>query len=239
MKHQKLIGILMAAVILFSAAACSPKATPSPTAEPTATESPTETMEPTEIETETPEVLDTPETTVEPGSTANPADANNPADPNAAGQQPTAAGTSNAPASSGGQPVVSTAPDKYQYITQNLPDGYQVRPNVSVTITWSIKNIGTTLWDKNYSLRYFAGPQVKNTLIPFPKSVAANAATDLTVTFTTPAQPGEYDLWFKLANAQSQNFGDLDFVFTVSNTPNNNVKATAKPTAAPEAVSTP
>jgi hypothetical protein len=236
-KLQKLIGILMAAVILFSAAACTPKATPSPTAEPTATESPTETMEPTEIETETPEVLDTPETTVEPGSTANPADAN-PVDPNAAGQQPTAAGASNAPATSAGQPV-STAPDKYQYITQNLADGYQVRPNVSVTITWSIKNIGTTLWDKNYSLRYFAGPEVKNTFIPFPKTVAANAATDLTVTFTTPAQPGDYDLWFKLANAQSQNFGDLDFVFKVTNTPNNNVKPTAAPAAAPTAVSTP
>jgi hypothetical protein len=46
--------------------------------------------------------------------------------------------------------------------------------------------------------------------------------------FTTPSEPGDYDLWFKLTNLAGQNFGDLDLVFTVSNNP---VKAT--PTTAP------
>ena len=219
MKLHKLIGILMAAVIFFSAAACTPKATPTPTVEPTVIESPTETMEPIVTETETPMVTETLETTVVPG-----------ADTNQGQSTPPAGTTPNAPANTGGQPA-SSAPDKYQYVTQNLPDSYQVRPNVSVTITWTVKNIGTTAWDKNYSLRFFAGPDVKNTYIPFIKTVAANAATELSATFTTPAQPGNYELWFKLANAQSQNFGDVNFIFTVTNTPNNTIKPKASPTA--------
>ena len=124
----------------------------------------------------------------------------------------------------------SAAEDKYQYISQTLPDNYQVRPGVSVTISWTVKNVGATAWNTNYALRQFTGPDINKAYIPFAKTVSANQTTEFTVTFTTPTTPGDYNLWYKLTNDKSQNFGDINFQFTVTGTPNNNPKP--KPAAA-------
>ena len=118
------------------------------------------------------------------------------------------------------------------HVSQTLPDNYQVRPGTSVTIVWTVKNVGATAWGEGYALRQFTGPDVGKSYIPFPKAVYANETTQLSVTFTTPTVPGDYNLWYKLTNAQSQNFGDVNFVFTVTNTPNNNAKPAA-PSATP------
>ncbi len=218
MKPYKLIGTILLIATLLPLAACSPKAaaTPTNTPEPSvATEAPTETLEPfpTSEPTSAEQATSAPEATSEAGTTPAATD-------QAAGTSGEATPTT-APAAPAGGGASGTAADKYQYVTQNLPDGYQVRPNISVTISWTVKNIGTTAWDTNYSLRFFAGPKVKNTYVAFPKAVSANTSTILSVTFTTPAEPGDYDLWYKMTNALSQNFGDVDFKFTVTNTPKN------------------
>lgn len=215
MKPYKLIGTILIIATLLPLAACAPKATATPTSTPepaVATEAPTETFEPFPTSEPTEEMTATPEATSEAGT---------PAAPDQGSGTGSEATPTTAPAAPAGGGASGTAADKYQYISQTLPDGYQIRPNISVTIAWTVKNIGTTAWDTNYSLRYFAGPKVKNTYIAFPKTVSANATVALSVTFTTPAEPGDYDLWYKLTNAQSQNFGDVDFKFTVTNTPKN------------------
>jgi hypothetical protein len=234
--HRNLLRIMLVAVVLFTAAGCGskPEATQAAPADETqaptlvvVTAGPTETFEP--FATDTPETPSTEAPTAVIESTGNPP-AENPA---AAGTQPVpGAGSTVAtltPLPAAAQPV-SAAADKYRYVSQTLPDGYQVRPNVQVTISWTVKNIGTTAWTTDYSMRYFVGPKPKQTYIAFPKTISANTAIALSATFVTPAQPGDYDLWFKLVNAQSQNFGDVDFKFTVTNTPNNSAKPAATAT---------
>jgi hypothetical protein len=93
-----------------------------------------------------------------------------------------------------------------------------------VTVTWTVKNIGTNGWTKEYTLRYFSGPKATKDIYTFTKDVPANDTVNFVVTFTTPSDPGDYNLWFKLTNLSGQNFGDVNLLYTVSNNP---VKATA------------
>lgn len=214
MKLNNILPWLVAAAILLSLAACGPRATPSPTPEPTATEQPTNTPEPTA--TETIEPTATQELTTQPGAGANlPAGTAAPAAPAA-------------PAGASGGSTVDD--DKYEYVSQTIADGYQVRPNTTVTITWRVKNVGSTAWDTTYYLNQYAGPTIKTPQVPFPRVVAANEAIDLTVTFTTPPTYGEHNLWFKLMDASGDAFGDINFLFNVTDSPDNSGKPQPSPT---------
>lgn len=184
--------ILLMTALLLALTACAPQATAEPTAVPT--EIPTETPQPTPTETATPEPTAT-------------------LDPTLVAASATAAAPTSAPV------VVQAVEDQATWISQTLNDGYQVRPNTVLAITWSVKNTGPTLWTTGYSLRQYAGPDIGKAYQALAKAVAANETAQITVTFTTPAVPGEYNLWYKIANEQGVNFGDVNFVFTVTNTP--------------------
>jgi len=210
-KLNNILPWLVAAAILLTLAACGPRATPSPTPEPTATEQPTNTPEPTATETLEPtatqDLTALPDAQGTPGAAANPAAA---------------------PAAPAGGSAVDD--DQYEYVSQTIADGYQVRPNTTVTITWRVKNVGSTAWDTNYYLNQYAGPTIKTPQVAFPRMVAANEAIDLTVTFTTPPNYGDHNLWFKLMDPSGDAFGDVNFLFTVTDAPDNSGKPQPSPT---------
>ena len=106
--------------------------------------------------------------------------------------------------------------DHYVFVTQNHPDNMKVLPGTELTITWAIKNTGTIGWTKDYSIRYFSGVSAKLDSYPFPGTVPPNGVVNLSVTFTAPKATGTYSTWWKLANPQGQNFGDVDFTFVVT-----------------------
>ncbi len=210
---RNMILLWLAVAILLSLSACGARETETPTPEPTATEAPTNTPEPTQ----TPTLERT--ATVE---------GTQPASSGAEGT-PAAAAPGAVPAAPAGGGV--SVNDKYLYVSQTIPDGYQVRPNTTVTIKWTVKNVGTTAWDTTYFLDQFAGPPIKNPQAFFPRTVSANESVELTLTFTTPAVNGDYNLWMKLKNDRGERFGDVNLLFTVTDQPNNNAKpaATATP----------
>ena len=219
MKLNNILPWLVAAAILLTLAACGPRATPSPTPEPTATQQPTNTPEPTA--TATLEPTATQDLTAQPATQGTPGAAASPA------ADPAAPAAPAAPAGADGGVSVD---DKYIYVSQTIADGYQVRPNTTVTITWTVKNVGTTAWDTTYFLDQFAGPTIKSPQINFPRMVSANESVDFTVTFTTPANYGDHNLWFKLKNGRGERFGDVNFIFTVTDSPDNSGKPQPSPT---------
>ncbi len=241
LRFKALTGLLCLAILLT---ACGPQANPDATAAPTGTAAPAES--PTTRPTRTPRPTGTPRHTPTPGAEAgtaegttaatesgapaagNPAGADNPAGagnsagadtPAAPGTTGGAAGAATQPAAGGQPPASGKATEKYTYLGQDIPDKTQFLPNRVVTVTWTVKNTGTTGWTKAFTLRYFAGPKPNRDAYSFTKDVPVNDTINFVVTFTTPAVPGDYDLWFKLTNAANQNFGDLDLVYTVSNNP--------------------
>ncbi|HEX7432043.1 MAG TPA: NBR1-Ig-like domain-containing protein [Anaerolineaceae bacterium] len=210
---KKLIGAFAILTIMFTATACStvlPTHSSTPTPQMTDTlPVPTFTQEPTW----TPVVLSIP--TVVQSATLS-------------GQQtPTVQPAKTNPVNTG---AGSVAADKYQYLAQNVADGKQFRPGTAILITWTIKNTGTTLWTKTYTLKFFAGPTGSGpAVILFGKEVQPGGSLSLSTTIKTPAGIGDYDTWYKLTNDQLQNFGDLDFKYTVSNQPSNQIQPTATP----------
>jgi hypothetical protein len=206
---NKLIGVMATLIILVTATGCGAQTTSTPTPASTPTIVVTDTtLPPTETMPAIP-------TVVLAGS------------PTPVGSQPgkTQTSTSANPPASG-----STAPDNYQYLGQNLADGKQYLPGAAISVTWSIKNTGSTTWSKTYFLRFFAGPTGSGpAAIPFGKAVAPGATLSLTAKITAPSGIGDYDTWYKLTNDQLQNFGDLDFKYTVTTAPINKIQPTATP----------
>jgi hypothetical protein len=184
-----------------------------------------ETLTPTTAATSLP--TKTPRHTITPRPTRTSTEQVTPETPGA-GETGTPASTGTAPTQppNTNPPAGDKASDKYEYMGQDIPDHTQFLPNRVVTITWTVKNAGTTGWTKEYALRYFSGPKANKDIYYFTKDTPAGATINFIVTFTTPASPGDYDLWFKMTNTAGQNFGDLDLVFTVSNNP---VRATSTP----------
>lgn len=192
---------LISVLILSACGTTAPPETPTVVEVPTQASTQTPRPSPTPYPSRTP-TLSTPEGTAV--STLDPA-----ATGGAASTQPAVANP----------PADGAAADEYQYLGQNIPDRSQFLPNRVVTITWTVKNTGSNGWTKDYTLRYFTGPKPKTEVYNFSKDVPVNDTINFTVTFTTPAAPGDYDIWFKLTNNAGQNFGDLDLMFTVSNSP--------------------
>jgi hypothetical protein len=200
-------------ILLVSLTACANSATPTPSATPIPdTETPvpaTETQVPTETpipSTEIPsQLIPTQDTTIPQATVQATSDI--------------AVATSLTPVVNSALPASSGAADKYQYIGQNIADKSQVKPGATITIQWSVKNTGTTAWTTDYSLRYFSGVKAEETIYNLQKAVPAGQTTTLTVTLIAPSTLGDYNTWYKLTNKEGQNFGDVDFTFTVSNTP--------------------
>lgn len=234
-------GILI--VLVLSLVACAPSGASEVTPTVEATVAPTDTMEPP---TETP----APTNTVAPTATgaATKAAANNAAGSAPAGDAPagsatagpaksgaaTSGGAASGGAATSGGAAASTGSgpaDKYQYVSQTVADKIQVRPGATITVTWTVKNAGTAAWSTDYIFRYFSGVKAAKDFYNFSKIVAPEKTLDFTVSVVAPNEPGDYETWWKLTNAAGQNFGDINLLFTVTNTPNNSAKPTAKPSA--------
>lgn len=205
----KLLSSLGVIVILLTLSACStstPSPTPTQTSEPSATLAPSDTPAPTEP----PQPSDTPALTAAPvltGTLSTRPEATLPA------INPGGSITTTSPA------PVSVAPDKALFVMQNFPDGTRFRPGTTVTIIWTVKNTGSTGWSTSYTLRYFAGEKSTKDFYPFPKTVQPGGEVDLSVSIVVPAVLGEYTTWWKLTNGLGQNFSDVDFKFSSSNSP--------------------
>ncbi len=202
-KMQKTMAWLTILGLLALLTACGPKATPTPTEAPTQEAPPT--FEPTFTPLATLPPLDVPPTSAVPTLTAPP-DA----------LTPTAAFTLSAPPSGS----TGSAADKYKYVSQSLPDGTQVLPGTKFSISWVVTNAGDTTWTTSYVLRFFSGPTPGATTdYNFTKQVAPGQSATLTAKIVAPQDLGDYNSWWKLTNDQGQNFGDVNFLFTVTNSP--------------------
>lgn len=185
-------------------------------------------------------------------------------------QQPTEAPTQAAPASAsttgagaasptplvGTQApvVVGTAtraalPDGAKYQSQTPADGTTFTPGEKFTVTWVVKNSGTTTWNTKYMIRFYAGDQMsapasKN----FPKEVKPGETCELSVDLVAPSKSGEFTGLFALTNADGLNFSPgvsiaikVGAGATATNTsaPTSAPTATSGPTNTPVSTATP
>jgi len=133
-------------------------------------------------------------------------------------------------------PPAAAAPDKNSLISQNPADDSNLPVNHGFDMIWTVENTGTTTWTKGYSLAFFIGdrlaPSGRPNYYTLRNEVKPGERYDLIVDMVTPSTPGTYTSWWKLKNAEGQNFGDVTITLKV-------VAMAAAPTVTPTLTATP
>jgi murein DD-endopeptidase MepM/ murein hydrolase activator NlpD len=104
----------------------------------------------------------------------------------------------------GGSPYLLPPPasDSATFLSDvTLPDNTVVSPGQALVKTWRVQNSGTSTWD-GYKLRFVGGDQMgapTETSIP---TTGPGGTVDITINLTAPTQPGDYNGYFQIVNAE-------------------------------------
>ncbi len=110
----------------------------------------------------------------------------------------------------------SQAADKATWISNEPPDNALVTTNAKFDITWTMKNTGTTTWNKKYTIRYFSGNIImESKQFDFRSVVNPGDTGSFIVDAIAPSKPGTYTIWWKMTNDLGQNFGDMSLTIRV------------------------
>ena len=116
-----------------------------------------------------------------------------------------------------GTPVTTTK-DLAEWVSQSIADGTIFTPGETFTITWQLKNTGTSTWSISYMLRFYSGntfgaPQE----ILLGRVIAPGQVLDISIPMKAPTAPGDYRTDWVLANESRSNFKEPVFLkFTVA-----------------------
>jgi hypothetical protein len=136
--------------------------------------------------------------------------------------------------------------DLAMWVSQTVQDDTTFLPGQKFTMTWTIKNVGTSTWTTGYRLRFYSGVAfgVPNNYIMLDKEVKPGETVDITAQMEAPLIPAEYRSDWVMSNESLRNFKEPVFlkikVAKPSATQTLTVTATATvPTQTPTITSTP
>ncbi|MDD5367742.1 MAG: NBR1-Ig-like domain-containing protein [Anaerolineaceae bacterium] len=208
MFRYKNVAWMVFAAGALTLSACSAKATPTTDANAVYTQAAgTVQAELTKAGELTPSAT----VTTAPTSTTEPTQAST-----AAATVPTV-GTSPVPVFTATRPV---SPDRAEFVSQSVADNTKVNPGQQFTLTWKVKNVGTSTWTTAYLLRYYSGAQMGGAASTnFPKEVKPNETVEVGVNLTAPLSTGTYMGNWVMTNADGVNFFPLYIQIVVGNPP--------------------
>jgi hypothetical protein len=213
-QSRQFVILILAAAILAGVSGCS-----------TATPTPTPTMDVNPIYTQAAGTFTanlTQSAALTPSATPSPVPSDTPA------PSPTPAATDTPAASATPAPSATPTelPDMVQVVSQNPADDSFIAPGSNFSITWTLKNTGTTTWTSTYRLRFYSGEQMGGrSSYALGKVVPPNGTVDITLNLTAPSTPGRIQTQWALTNADGNNFYGLfanlriDYAPSPSNTP--------------------
>jgi YD repeat-containing protein len=114
----------------------------------------------------------------------------------------------------------TNATDQMQFVSQTPADGTSYLPNTPFSVTWNLKNTGTTIWN-GYQADWVQGSVSGNTStnLTSPLRTSANvpdAAPGQTVPFTvsmiSPSTPGTYYMYWRMRSLDGTSFGTNFFI---------------------------
>lgn len=108
--------------------------------------------------------------------------------------------------------------DRAAFISDvTITDNSELIPGEIFVKVWRLENTGTCIWTSEYRLSFFGGDRMQGEMdIPLDGEVAPGEQVEVSVDLVAPEQPGAYQGFWKLRNAQSAFFGigptgDLSF----------------------------
>jgi len=112
-------------------------------------------------------------------------------------------------------PQAPTVPDRMLYVSQGVPDGTKFNKGDQFTMSWTIQNVGSTTWDKTYTVRFYGGDRFGVQNFAIPATVKPQGTVKLSVEMTAPNNSGDYTSVWVITNPDGVNFGYFTFVLTV------------------------
>lgn len=116
--------------------------------------------------------------------------------------------------------TLAVTQERVEFISQVPGDGVVFAPQEEFIVTWSIKNVGETTWTTDYTLRFFSGDRIGAGLpnsYTFIKEVLPGETYDVTATFKTGSEMGDFQSNWVLTNAEGNNFYPLYITIRVDN----------------------
>jgi len=89
----------------------------------------------------------------------------------------------------------------------SVQDGTEMTPGQQFEKVWRIQNTGTCTWGQDYRPAYGYGADLDGQPRALPEIVSPNATVEITVVFTAPLETGEYQSYWRMANAKGVYFG--------------------------------
>jgi hypothetical protein len=204
MAHKKRtlsgIGVLLSLLWL---AACSP---PVPTSTPTFDQNPLRTEVAATVLAQVTQALAlTPSVTPLPSPTAT--------SPTTSTPGPTASPSPSATvAQTSGTPKAGTE-DQAQWVSQSIADDTTFAPGETFTMTWRLKNTGTSTWTAGYLLRYYSGDTFGAPKeISLGREVPPGEEIDISIQMKAPANPGTYRSDWVMSSENRSNFKEPVFL---------------------------
>jgi hypothetical protein len=94
-----------------------------------------------------------------------------------------------------------------QWISQTIPDDTSFEPGETFTMTWQLKNAGTSTWSPLYMLRFYSGSSFgAPDEIPLGQEVLPGETVSITVQMETPSTSGVYRSDWVMATESRSNF---------------------------------
>lgn len=106
--------------------------------------------------------------------------------------------------------TVISKSDRATFVKENYPDNSVLNAGESFVKTWEIKNIGTTTWNKDYSL-FLSPSDSGDTLgspvqVSFHQDTAPGEIATISVSLIAPKSPGTYTVHWLLQNERGEIF---------------------------------
>jgi hypothetical protein len=94
-----------------------------------------------------------------------------------------------------------------QWISQSITDNSILAPGETFTITWRLKNAGSSTWTATYLLRFYSGnPFGAPNEVPLGREVLPGETVDISLKMQAPVTPGDYRTDWVLSNEKRSNF---------------------------------
>jgi len=113
----------------------------------------------------------------------------------------------------------------------NLRDGISCYPDITVTKTWALKNVGNCSWPEGVQLLFLSGELAPERVLPVP-SATPGQIVEVSAIIKLPSNPKQYTGYYRLATKDGKKFGPRFWVDLI-------VVAAEKSSAKPEEKSVP
>jgi hypothetical protein len=146
--------------------------------------------------------------------------------------QTTPTPTSPQATSTSGTPGAATT-NQAEWVSQSVADGTVFAPGETFTVTWTLKNVGTSTWTPAYLFRFFSGNAFgapKEILLG--QEVAPGGTVDISVSMKAPTTLGDYRSDWVMSDELRSNFNTPVYLeITVARPATSTPTPTATPTA--------